>query len=315
MIEFKNILKEIKIFYKDITMADIYQYLDLLNLELKSRDMLSLSFDNPEFRIYTPYKNMHHLILFFIQSKLYIEDPDKEYYFHKKFIDEVLQLKRLIQLDQCFSDQGEPIFIITDLLEVIPYFDHILLLWNPPHLSFNDLKLPTLKSYSIFRDNILIAETNDIHLEDYNVENNTEYSYHIKTNYTNPEGVSSASGSLEVSLLDLVLNNASDFTSEQTPGMIHLSWSKPASVSYPVYVKPPQLIDYSIFKDDKLLLNTSDLELFDSDVINDTAYIYTIIANYDLGVSAPSLPLSVHYLILDSGEENGEDQDPDGGSQ
>ncbi len=99
MIDLKLIQKEIKPFFKDITFADIYQYLELLNVELQSRNYKTFNIDTPNFQIEEPYPNMFNLIICFLKSKLSMESIEKEIFFHNKFIQEILNLDRYIKVN------------------------------------------------------------------------------------------------------------------------------------------------------------------------------------------------------------------------
>lgn len=94
MIDLKFIHKEIKRYNKEITMAEIYQFMDLLNLELQSRDLTLLNIDTPDMKVEEPYPNMFGLVMNFIKSKMAIDSPDKEFFYHRLFISDILKIIR-----------------------------------------------------------------------------------------------------------------------------------------------------------------------------------------------------------------------------
>jgi len=100
MIDLKFLQKEIKRFNREITMADVYQYLDLLNLELQSRDLTIMDIDTPDMKIVEPYPNMFNLVVNFIKSKMSIDTPDKEFFYHRLFISDILKIIREVRIQE-----------------------------------------------------------------------------------------------------------------------------------------------------------------------------------------------------------------------
>ncbi len=100
MIDLKHIHKEIKRYNKEITLADIYQYMDLLNLELVSRELKPLDIDSPDMILDEPYPNMFGLVMNFIKSKMAVDSPDKEFFYHRLFIADILKIIRLKKIQE-----------------------------------------------------------------------------------------------------------------------------------------------------------------------------------------------------------------------
>ncbi|MBJ48125.1 MAG: hypothetical protein CMG59_02985, partial [Candidatus Marinimicrobia bacterium] len=131
-----------------------------------------------------------------------------------------------------------------------------------------------LLGYKLYRNSELLTELDNdtFSYTDSDTENNQEYCYFLRSEYS--QGISVNSNE---SCSEWILLSPENLTAIGENGGINLSWTAPNSVH--------NVLRYDIFRDEIFLNSTTDLNYFDNSATYNQNYCYSVTAIYSMGSS------------------------------
>ena len=184
---------------------------------------------------------------------------------------------------------------------------------------------PTLQSrathigYKIYRNNNFLTETTNDFYTDTDVEHGVLYNYWVTAIYNDPDGESSPSNMVSIRTLDDVLPPSNLQVEIVSGDNVLVTWETPSFsmengewrmendielqvTSYKLQETSPPLppplrklhgggisnrafLNYRVYRDDELLIETTSLSYHDEDVVLDSQYTYSVSAVYHSGES------------------------------
>lgn len=133
--------------------------------------------------------------------------------------------------------------------------------------------------YRIVRNGVQIAEIEDLFYLDYDITNNTEYTYELSALYDNPF---TESDPVNLTAVGLVYP-PHGLEADTGDGFVSLTWEAPPVDYFNNGVLNRFLSGYNVYRDETLLTNEiiTDESYYDTDVVNGITYSYFVTAVYE----------------------------------
>ncbi len=134
-------------------------------------------------------------------------------------------------------------------------------------------------NYAIYRNNSFIAQTNENHYTDTQIENNLSYEYYVVADYINPSTLSDTSN---VATANGHVNEPVNLTGIVGNASIELNWSSAISRQSYRTITNRTLVGYRVYRNGSELTTDpiANLTFSDNTVENDSIYTYFIRACY-----------------------------------
>ena len=250
---------------------------------------VALSWEAPEPHVYSGGALLGYNV-FRNEILVTIEPILETFYFENDLIEGSYEYKLT-----AVYEQGESEVITGELLR-LPVFnpplnlsaemvnDSVWVSWELPGISrqsraerTNELNRNTLVSFTVYRDDVILAEnvTSTFYMDNA-IENNTLYNYHAVAVYNDPDGVSEPSNSAEITIVFPPRSLSTTFEGRD----VVLNWLAPLGGGNN---------GYNVSRNGENLNSSliTTLTFTDEAALPGTTYTYQVTAVYDIGVSIP----------------------------
>ena len=192
-----------------------------------------------------------------------------------------------------------PVFNPPLNLNAVPSYNYISLSWEMPESLRSNRQ--TLTGFKVFRDGNELSElTQNLYYQDNNVVTGTVYTYYVIAYYTNPDGESEPSESVQVSLLIPAFNPPQNLSANPGFNQITLSWDLPVPATLMTSTRRRSLSGFRVYRDNEVIAEFVTTILYvDTNLVPGTDYEYFVTAVYTdpSGESEPSNSVTAQAIL------------------